>query len=662
MEYYDQDQTQASQAEMPVSKKKKGFVTALVIALIALVILAGAYFAVQTFLRSSPQVRHISKNALFVARLNLVDILKKADIDELKSESPDENLLETLETLNMETLLKDPKSTGLFTMKPAYWYGEYDTDAQVYYNFIVLPIADAAKVNKFVKGIDAGKDTDISIKQKNGKNILEVDGDTDPDNSASLVWDKDTMILGVAVGTGAADENSAKSKRPNAEKKVLAYFDQSRAESIAAIANYRKSMGAGHDFTVWINTDLIATVADKGFKDAKASMKEIIAARKSYDEKMQQYYAEIENAWEYDPYYYSYMYGYPEMPYYEGPQPENLFEQILYSSDYGVNDESSEAMDAFLDQLKELKGSSFMTFVDFEKGKIKSGIRTDLSSEAIKKYSGMFKNLASTKELAKYLPADNLVGTATYSLNWDSYWKLMQAQYKKILDNAAKENEAIGKMRKHLAKACDGAFLCSMNIASGKNKYPFFTIAAALKKNSGAKDMLKELVKDGDYKKNSKAYVSEYGDDAFLVEDDAVLWTSDYSQYKRCDYGIKAKDLKESASTPLGLFLDVTKVLEYADDIDDDIEDIFENFTSVKISSSSSKGYPSKVNIEIKLKEEDINALKVLWDMIPDKDDLFQSFGRKEEVQVEDWDYDPYGYGEPYGVDTTAVVEEPYYY
>ena len=64
-------------------KKKSALIPVLIVLFIIIVVIAGYYFAT-----SSPQIRHISKNALVVAKINLPQLLnktgamKKGDINE----------------------------------------------------------------------------------------------------------------------------------------------------------------------------------------------------------------------------------------------------------------------------------------------------------------------------------------------------------------------------------------------------------------------------------------------------------------------------------------------------------------------------------------------------------------------------------------------------
>ena len=76
-------------------KKKYALIPVLIILFIILVIIAGYFYAT-----NSPQIRHISKNALVVAKVDIPKLIKKSGA--MKKGEIDEEIISALEDYNLE--------------------------------------------------------------------------------------------------------------------------------------------------------------------------------------------------------------------------------------------------------------------------------------------------------------------------------------------------------------------------------------------------------------------------------------------------------------------------------------------------------------------------------------------------------------------------------
>lgn len=604
-EHLEQTQEAPDNDDLPIqTPPKKKTAKYLVIALLIVLVIAGLGIAVFSYLRSSPQVRHIGKDAIMVARFDMVKALGKSGFKDLKKEEPNEDLLKKLEEINAQALLKDPMSTGLFTLKPAYVFAEYDVKHNAMLGFLVLPIANAQKVHKFLKGIDYG--VDVDIKQKDNKYYFDFPKYMD---NTGLAWNKSTLIVGTSIPLG---ENQEEQKSDKINKKVFAYLDQKRSDSIAGNKMFKKDLAKPHAFTCWMNGDLIANISEKGFKKAKDKVKEYREAQKQYRHALSNYY---------DYMYYGYDDYYAHAPEFVGEELSSVFESVLYEAGYGTNNEIDNGIEMMLDNVSQLKGSSVMAYCDFEKGKIKTGLKTNLSNEFIKRYKDIFANPTPSKNLAKYLPSDNLIGTMVFGINPDIAWKHFGDNIKKTLKTQIDEDEDLAKFIKLLPNSCDGVGLISVNIGTGKDKDPYVSFAVSTKTKSEIKEMIKMFSEKTSFNKKGNVYTHNYQKMGILIEEDAIIITSDYSQYKRSNLGIKASELKKGGETPFGMFLDIAKTLELAEDeLPEKAADILAEFTSLSISSIVKNGMINEVSMDITLKDTKKNSLKTLIGMIPDLD------------------------------------------
>lgn len=608
-------------------KKKRRIGRVLGVILVVLLVLAAAAYAGFTYLRSSPQLKHISQNALVVARIDVPMLIKKADIIEIRKGTANNDLRETLEELNMEALIDDPGSTGIFTVKPHYYCLDYDAKDEELLNYLVLPIADGAKLAKFLKGITLPGDEELDVETKGNKKVLEIDG-------ASCVWNNNTLVVAIDQD---ADPNAATNR-------AVKLLDQPAAKSIKANKVFKKAKLAKHDISLWVNTDMVAGVAEKGFKEARTRVKEIAAKRKEYNQKMNDYYAARQNYYQnLRSYMYSEDYYYRDYPDFnlQPPQMEyeragNMFEEVLLSAET----DSPFSADEIIATVAEFRGSSFLAYADFEKGSIRTGVDSNFSPAQVKKYGKIMARLGDMGKLAKYLPKDRLFASAVYQSDWNATWNVFGKQVNNMLIKrpySEADKDELEKYTKHLKNLCDGSLLASMNLGAGKEKLPFVTIAGLARKNTGAQEMLKQLDKDGAYNKSGNAYKNQNGPDAFVLNEAVIVWTSDYSQYKKSAQGLGGKDLRGVKSSPLAAFVDLAQLVELADDsledmdLEDDWQDILEMLVDLRLTTTTKSGMPDVIEVELRLKDTRKNSLKVIWETLTDKVDIFE--GMKENLE-----------------------------
>lgn len=110
MEERDHETTDPG-VQITAAPKARGSMKVLVIVLAALVLLVGAGFLAFSLLRSGPQVRYISGEALAVAKIDLPKMLLKAGIDK-DIKNSNKELWELLREWDMEALVEDPSPRG----------------------------------------------------------------------------------------------------------------------------------------------------------------------------------------------------------------------------------------------------------------------------------------------------------------------------------------------------------------------------------------------------------------------------------------------------------------------------------------------------------------------------------------------------------------------
>lgn len=635
-------------AEVEKPSKKSIFAKVIIIALIIVFVVAGGLFALYSVMRSSPQVRNISKDALAVARIDFPMLLKKAGLTDPKKDDMLEDLREQLEEVNMEALIDNPKSTGLITARPSYIFAEQDKKTDEWFTYLVMPISSGKKLAKFMQGITPeDEDVEINVKQQKGKYILEID-QSEYEKDADKVfcaWTNSTLMLGLGIPNDMLDPEQ-KSAGKSVKKRVLQYLDQPKTECITANTVYAKAMKKKHDIALWVNTGELVTRLESGIRAAKDTAMEINKQQAAFDAQTMTYNA-FDDPWGYDAYDpYSGSYGFPSYPEYSGPQAKNMYEKILDEANYGVDEQGTDIINELIDQLKLLKGSSFLTYSDYTKGKVLTSLRFTPSGELRRELQGIFEKLGDVKSLAKYLPREDLVGTATYRMNVAELWSFAERKMKKTLTAVGKE---VGdKTMKRMKRIFDGSIVASVNVGDGKEKIPYFTMVGSIRKNTGIKDVIKDLAQDGDYKKSGTAYKNEYGDDAFIIEGDVVIWTSDHAQYKRSERGVNTKELNKSISLPVGAFLDIAKMLETVEDwMDDDVQSMLEEYLDIQVKCVSHNGLPDELVIVTNMKNKKENSLKVLWDMSKDNlENWDPGIFKKKEAELPAYEYPP--------MDTTA--------
>lgn len=623
MESSDSNQPEVQVEEVATPIKKKLSPRKIVFSLVILLVIIGiAGTGVYKFLRSSSQVKHISKDALMVAKIDLPKMLMKADMKELKGKKVNEDLQKFLEELNIEALLKAPKSTGLLTIKPSYMFVEYDKKLNDLMYFAVIPIANGTKVASFFKKVTPLDNSEIKIRTKDDKHIWDS-------AELAVVWNKSSLMVGY----------SAKANAEEMQRIVSKYLDQTKSSSIAANKEYKKSHRSSHDLSLWINLDGIAKVADQGFKDAKPKVEKMIEQMKQYDAAMQDFRANYI-------YYYSNGIYQPNLPTLD--RPGNVFENILYEATNSSGD-----ADYLIKQIKQLDKSSAIVFADFEKGEFVSGVKAFVSPEQQKKLRGIESKLVAIKPLAKYIPKDGLVSTAAIQVNYDKAWSLSEDQIKKLLKKTPPPE--LDKLLKQAKTLCDGSFIISMN-HPGKKKEPFFTIVASTKKNRGIEDILQQQVKEGNIRKEGKLYFQS--DLSVFFEGDVMVLTTDYREYKKSEYGLDGKSLKALDSKPLAMFFDMPALVDIAgDEMENEVEDLLNMIKSISVKSKLHNGIPDEISVEIQMTDAKKNSLKVLWDRLAEEDIFagLSSMIPRDRVEPELPEYDAPA------VDTTMVVPEPNY-
>ncbi len=577
--------------EQPAPPPRKGkALTIVLICLAALAVLAVAALIVFAGLRSSPQIRHISRDAVFMARVDLPRLLMKGGFKDRKKSDMLSDLRDLLQDMNMEMLIDKPASTGLLTIKPSYVFADYNVKDNEPEIFLVVPLSDGAKLAKFLGQIETQNKEDLEIKKKGEKYVMETSG-------LAWVWNRKSLLIGV----------TAYSDFDTVQKKAARLLDQPRAQSIAANSVYKQDRVGGHDVEAWVNLDAIAEMFLKGLRDARPNVAKMVRQRQEYRNWQQQYYNNYYNY--YNTYGYG-SYGQPEMDY-----PKNIFEQMLLSAE---EEGSGNWVKKLEEELKAYRGSSVLAYADFDRGRVVAGVKSNLSKAQKDKMKGILSGLADLKGLARYLPNEDLISCGSLQMNYSRLWEM----YGRQAQDALKESlgEEAGKFTKHLNTLFDGSGVICVN-SSGKEEEPYFTVAVSTRRNQGVKSLLKNYADEMGLEKKGNRYESQYGNIAILEEQDCLILTSDYKEYKKAELGLRSEQLKHLKGGPLAGYFSMAALTEAAgDEIEGEIKDVLDQFVDAVVSSGSSGGVPNVLTVEVNLTDKKQNSLKTLMDILQDQE------------------------------------------
>ena len=568
-------------------KKKSALIPVLIVLFLLLVVIAVYYFAT-----SSPQIRHISKNALVVSKVNLPQLLKESGT--MKKGEIDEDLISALEEYNLEALVKDPRSTGLITTKPSYLFGEFDTKKNLPYIFMVMPIANAEKVYSFTKNIALPSGKDLSVSKKS--NIYEIDL-----NGLSCMWTGKSMLIGI---TDPSNDNDL-------SKKVKTYLTQDKSACILANKDFRSSKLRGHDITLWANLDGMARIAQKGLKDAQGNMERIISQYKQR-EMYRNYYYESD---------YRYYYDYWDiMDQFRVDDPENVFESVLL----GLTYDAKIPMNTAIDLPTELYNTYLSFSADFDKGKMVSSVKFETTQEKQKKLESVINDAVNVKDLYPYVPTEGLIMLSSVKTNYPKLYALSEKRIDKLTKSIT--NPEISKFMKHLNKLADGSGIIAINILDEKED-PFITLVASVKNNKGVQDLLKDMGREGMLSKDGKYY---YLDDLiFFFEDNVMICTTNNNNYKKSNRGLEGTLAREMNKNPLNMTMDFAVLKDLKHVFSDEEEDALEMFAKLNANVKTNSGTPNELKVELTFSDKKHNCLKQVKDYLSDIDNFWDEITKE---------------------------------
>lgn len=634
----------AELAKPKAKRWKKILVLVLILFFIIALLGSGAYWAFQKYVIFSPQVSCIGKDALIVGRGSLPRILLKADLDQLKKGDEDERLMEFLEKYNLDDLVKNPKKTGLISINHSYFFVEYDEKMEDFCAYIVMPLSSGKKFASFVKNIELDDDG-FEVKERNKKWTLDFSEDDLPELPFSVTWSKNTLMMGFVLNT-YSDSELLQARFKSIGKKVSGYLDQPRSASISSNPAYKKAAFRYHDLMLWSNDGLIVNVIEKGLKQARPRMAELIKEKKRYQASYNSYLRRKEA---YDDYYH-YGLGYYYENYYNPPtwdydasfsaaNAQNPFEKIMeLVMDYDQNFDW-DSVEKILTKLKATKGMSSLYYVDFKKGKLDAGFELALSDEQIRLFKDIFANSQSPARLAAYLPKEDLLMAFTLSFNMPALGKLFGKLPKEALDSAFNE---IGGMLgykgqedllKDFKKLCDGPVFATVNAGSGSRDEPLITLAMSVKNNNGIKTILNKLADNDLLEKDGKVY--KVNDVAIFFKEDVLILTSNYKQYNKSELGLDKKQIARVDSDFVGCYLDFEAMQDsdmFGSQMNSSLIKAIRNY---KISSKKKDDFPQRISFEINFSDKKANAFKTIVESMPNERELMnigRSFPRKSDA------------------------------
>ena len=569
-------------------KKKSALIPVLIVLFIILVVIAGYYFAT-----SSPQIRHISKNALVVAKINLPQLLNKTGA--MKKGDINEDLISALEEYNLEALVKDPRSTGLITTKPSYLFGEFDTKKNLPYIFMVMPIANAEKVYSFTKNIALPSGKDLSVSKKS--NIYEIDL-----KGLSCMWTEKSMLIGI---TDPSNDNDL-------SKKVKTYLTQDKSACILANKDFRSSKLRGHDITLWANLDGMARIAQKGLKDAQGNVERIISQHKQREMYRNYYYDSGLR------YYYNY---WDIMDQFRVDDPENVFESVLL----GLTYDAKIPMNTAIDLPTELYNTFLSFSADFDKGKLVSSVKFETTQEKQKKLESVINDAVNVKDLYPYVPTEGLIMLSSVKTNYPKLYALSEKRIDKLLKSI--DNPEISKLMKHLNKLADGSGIIAVNILDEKEP-PFITLVASVKNNKGVQDLLKEMNREGRLRKDGKYYY--FGNLAVFFEDNVMICTTNNNNYKKSNRGLEGTLARKMNKNPFNMTMNFTAIKDLTDELSDEEEDALDLLDKLNAIVKTNGNTSNELKVELTFSDKKHNCLKQINEYLNDSDDFWK--GITEEI------------------------------
>lgn len=595
MEERDHETTDPG-VQITAAPKARGSMKVLVIVLAALVLLVGAGFLAFSLLRSGPQVRYISGEALAVAKIDLPKMLLKAGIDK-DIKNSNKELWELLRELDMEALVEDPKSSGLLTAKPAYAFVDYVQKDENAGFCLVVPLSSGKKFTEFIEKSQIGDE--YKIKKRGDYHVIDED-------EGAAIWSNNTLMVGF-YGTDSGIDPV---------KRMTSLLEQPKSASIASNAEFKKSFSPNHDLSLWLNVDTAAAVARTGLKDAKPKVAKLIEKRGASEERAyasRSYYDRED--YDFDDYYED-----SDSNYYAGDYddeeddwayPDNIFESFLL--DY---DAIYQNLDDFLDKLAMLDGSAIQLYMDFNKGEIEFGSDQMVGKEAVALYKSIFGDLGGFDELTAYLPGENNFFVAALHYKYPKLWDLFRKQAEELFVESFDDPDT-QKMLKYASELFDGTVLISMSEPE-KGDDPVLTIVASARENKGLKEILKMMEETEDIEKEGNDYL--ISDGYLILKNDAYIFTFDKEYYQKAKLGLDPATKAGLKTIPLAAKLDVDKLLESTGrQMDREGKRLLGYLKEVSIASSSPKGIPTHTEIKIKLSNTKQNSLKTIMEVIQDE-------------------------------------------
>ena len=581
------DFSNETEEQSPVIKKGKSKVKKVIISVLLILIICLLAIVGYSYWSYNSQIKHISKNALAIAKLDFPSFAKKSGM--LKKGEVSEDMLGILEEYNLDALVKDPRSTGLVTAKPSFLFFEYDDKEDIPYVFMVMPIANEEKVSKFMQNIVLPRNKEFPIQKKSNIYKMEFNG-------VSAMWQGKTMIIGI----------TDPDKDDNLSKKVKSFLIQEKSSSIATNKSFHHQLFKQHDVSLWVNLDNMARTTVKGFKEAEPVVQKLISQREEY-ERMNDYL-----------YYMNYNYYWNYLSNYDYSYPSNLFEKILFEAVY--NNEIP------LEIIKDIPTNFYNTYLtlyaDFQKGMLKSDVKIEMSSDRRKKLKTIIKNSPNIKNIYPYVPIDGLVLTGSVQTNYPQAWNLFEKRIKKFAkDNADSD---LNMYLKHCNKLLDGSAVYSVNILN-EGEPPFITLIASVKNNRGIEEILKELERNGEVYKVGKYYHID-GNATIFFEDYMLIATTNYNNYKKSERGLKGNLASMINKKPLSMTLDFAAMNNLLSDLSHPVEDALDLLSNLDVKAVTNGGTPDELTLQLSFNDKKTNSLKQIKDYVTNYNDFWKDF------------------------------------
>jgi|GEM_PF-3811764 len=523
------------------------------------------------FKRSSLEQKLIHRESVAVARIDLMRLADKADLQEMKSNPLMKQFEEQLKAVGAEQLLTQPGKIGFDFRRPSYLCVKSDANEQIVFQGI-LPVYSSKKVKDFFTGI--GEKSALFKVETEGKVSYAV-----LTSDAAMAWNNKSFVFTAIYG-------SMLSATELKEKCITALSPAKEDQN--QDAGFKASMKDKHDFAVWFSNEKYFSLIEKGLTKRSPEQQMHLATGRM----IQTQYG-----------------SYPNQNYYyqNRQQRSKLDELMSIFEEYGGGFEKIMAM------LKnQLTGSSTMLYFDFEKGKIVMGYRTFMNDIQKKTLKNITKDVVKVDKLRDMVPGKGLLALFGIQFNYKAMLQEMIAVFPEIKNYVQQAGEE--DMWTAVETLCDGSALVSMN-SLGEVEEPLIIAVISMQKNKGLQAIIDRIAGEGLIQKEGNIYQME--DIVLIMDEETCLFASNADAYKALKGGLSKDQFSRVNKAPFAFHMDLQAISEIVPEHELGMskEDFAAKFKELKFEPILNSGMPDEYKLTLGLTDTKTNGLKTLVDL-----------------------------------------------